>query len=123
MEAWRSKAFTDDEFEAFDLRNMLGKPCVLTIVEDGDFMTINGISKLIAGMAPPVQHNLSIFLSLEQDDFVPAVYAQLSEKMQGIIAQSPEYKILTGQMVEPAVATSNAAATSADVPFDDDIPF
>ncbi|MGX7703821.1 phage replication initiation protein, NGO0469 family [Methylobacterium sp. Gmos1] len=120
MEAWRSKSFTDEEFEAFDLRKMLGVPCILTLVQDGDYMAINGISKLIAGMAPPVQKNPSIYLSLEPGEFQPHLFDGLSEKMKETIRKSPEYAALTGQ----AQATGGSPMKiSDDVPFDDDIPF
>jgi len=87
MEGWRGKSFTDDEFEAFDLQNMLGKAAILTIVEDGEYRVINGISRLLAGMKAPEMFNKQVYLSLEPGEFDEAVFDGLSDKMKDIIRQ------------------------------------
>lgn len=117
MEGWRGKAFTDDEFEAFDLQNMLSKPAIITVVEDGEYRVINGISRLIAGMQPPVMANKPVYLSLEPGEFDAAVFESLSDKVKDTIRQSPEYRIVTGQ------ETAAFAQATGDAPFDDSIPF
>lgn len=113
MEAWRGKAFTDEEFENFDLQNMLGKACILTLVEDGDFMAIQGISRLMTGMQAPVQVNKDVYFSF--DDFNESVFNGLSEKLKETIRKSPEYARATGAETTPAA--------NSGVPFDDEIPF
>ena len=118
MEGWRGKSFTDDEFEAFDLQNMLGKAAILTIVEDGEYRVINGISRLLAGMKAPEMFNKQIYLSLEPGEFDEAVFDGLSDKMKDIIRQSPEYQALNGKIIDGVVK-----AASNDAPFDDEIPF
>ena len=32
LESWRGKAFEERDFGTFNIKNVLGKPCVLTIV-------------------------------------------------------------------------------------------
>lgn len=119
MEGWRGKAFTDDEFEAFDLRNMLGKAAILTIVEDGEYSVINNISRLMSNMTAPTQHNPSVYLSLEPEEYDAQLFEMLSQKMREKISLSPEWKALNGLMPDtPEVPAANAAA-----PFDDEIPF
>ncbi|WP_342150256.1 phage replication initiation protein, NGO0469 family [Methylorubrum sp. SB2] len=122
MEAWRSKAFTDDEFENFDLRNMLGKPCILTLTEDGDYMNVNGITKLMAGMTTPEQVNPSLYFSLAPGEFEPHVFDGLSDKLKELIRKSPEYVAATHPMGTEGVGGS-PMNISTDAPFDDDIPF
>lgn len=117
MEGWRGKSFTDDEFEAFDLQNMLCKPAIVTIVEDGEYRVINGISRLIAGMTPPVMVNSAIYLSLEPGEFDEGVFNSLSDKMKDIIRQSPEYQGLNGKVIDAAVGGMNADAPFDDIPF------
>lgn len=117
MEGWRGKAFTDEEFEAFDLRNMLGKPAIVTIVEDGEYRVINGISRLIAGMTAPVQANPDTYLCLEEGEYDGTVFDKLSDKLKETIRQSPEWKALNG------LAPIPAPTAKQDVPFDDEIPF
>lgn len=112
MEGWRGKAFSDEEFEAFDLQNMLGKPAILTIIEDGEYRAINGISRLIAGMTPPARFNDEVFLSLEPGEFNETVYNGLSDKMKAIIAESPEFKALNGHAVKAATREQPSDAAS-----------
>lgn len=115
MESWRSKAFTDEEFENFDLQNMLGKPCILTLVEDGDYMAIEGISKLLSGMTPPLQVNKNVYFNLDQFD--RSVFDGLSDKLKETIRLSPEWKKLNGLLPPDAPVASN------EPPFSDEIPF
>lgn len=119
MEGWRGKAFSDDEFEAFDLRNMLGKPAILTVVEDGEYRVINNISRLMTGMTAPTQHNPSLYLSLEPGEYDPLVFDMLSDKMKDTIRQSPEWKALNGQLP----ASDAPVAKADDYGFDSEIPF
>jgi hypothetical protein len=117
MEGWRGKAFTDEEFEAFDLRNMLGKPAIITVVEDGDYRVINGVSRLLAGMTAPEQVNPSVYFSLEAEEYDRNTFDKLSEKVKDTIKQSPEWKALNGiEMKSPMKISSEPA-------FDDEIPF
>jgi hypothetical protein len=118
MEGWRGKAFTDEEFEAFDLRNMIGKPAIITIVEDGEYRVINGISRLMSGMTAPEQSNKSVYLSLDPAEFDEMTFTGLHEKTKETIRQSPEWKTLNGIALPAA-----APATSTAAPFDDEIPF
>jgi len=117
MEGWRGKAFTDEEFEAFDLRNMLGKAAILTIVEDGEYRVINNVSRLMAGMTAPTQHNASIYFSLAEGEYDPQVYDMLSDKVKETISLSPEWKELNG--LAPKV---EEVQSSGGAPFDDEIP-
>lgn len=117
MESWRGKAFSDDDFEAFDLQNMLGKAAILTVVEDGEYRVINGISRLLAGMTPPNQINDTVYLSLEPGDYDAAVFDKLSEKMKETIRQSPEWKALNG------LAPVNVPPVQLGGFVDDTIPF
>jgi hypothetical protein len=118
MEGWRRKAFTDEEFEAFDLRNMLGKPAILTIVEDGEYRVINNVSRLMAGMQAPPQHNSSVYLSLEPEEYDGQLFDMLSDKMKETIRQSPEWQELNGMPT-----TDVPPAKQDDYGFDTEIPF
>lgn len=122
MESWRGKAFSDDEFEAFDLRDMLGKAAIVTVVEDGDYRVINGVSRLISGMTAPVQSNAAIYLSLDPSEYDAAVFDKLSEKMKETIRLSPEWRALNGLSVPQPTAPATQAGGAA-APFDDEIPF
>lgn len=119
MEGWRGKAFSDEEFEAFDLKNMLGKPAIITVVEDGEYRVINGVSRLMSGMVAPVQFNPSIYLSLDPEEYDGQMFDMLSDKMKETIRLSPEWKALHGI----PVAAEVPAAKPDNYGFDSEIPF
>src|SRR3990167_3937268 len=57
LEGWRGKAFTDDDIygaKPFDIRNVLGKPCMLSLVHDAKegttYANISSVSGLPRGM-------------------------------------------------------------------------
>jgi len=55
LEGWRSRPFTKKEKDGFDLKNILGKNCMLNVIHDsfdgGDtFAKIAGITPLMKGM-------------------------------------------------------------------------
>lgn len=57
LKSWRGREFTDEELRAFDLRNILGAPCMIQIVhnktEKGVFSNIASIMSLPKGMPKP----------------------------------------------------------------------
>jgi hypothetical protein len=58
LEGWRGKAFTTDELQAFELDNVLGAPCMISVVHKESngrtFANIASISKLMKGIPAPV---------------------------------------------------------------------
>lgn len=115
LESWRAKAYTDDEFSAFDITKLLKHPAMLTLTESGDYVNISGISKLPKGTALKPLTNEPLTLILTNEDFQPAVYDKLHEKLKETIAASPEYKaIKAGRPVQTAAQEDD---------FGDEIPF
>ena len=57
LKSWRGREFTSEELARFDLRNILGAPCLIQIVhrktETGTYANIAGIMTLPKGMAKP----------------------------------------------------------------------
>lgn len=120
LEAWRGRRFTEEELSGFDLKNLLGKACQLQILhsEDGSYANVAAIMSLPKGMAAPTpQHPL---LNFDLDNFSQGVFDTLSEKMQGKIAQSPEYKEATGQTVRGG---GGGMFENFSADLDDEIPF
>lgn len=115
LEGWRGRAFTEEERNGFELASILGQPCLLTLVKNGDYTNVVSAVKLPKGMAPLAP--AGPLLHLELDSFDQAVYDQLGEGLRATIAKSPEYdRAMGGQGV----------GAGADVPgghADDDIPF
>ena len=91
LEGWRGRAFTDEELNGFDSKNLLGKPCMLSIVKTDKGKTkIASISKMPKGMTAPALVNEQQYFSLQ--NFDQAVFDSLSDGIKKLIVQSPEYQ-------------------------------
>jgi hypothetical protein len=117
LKSWRGRDFTDQELQAFDLKNILGAPCMVSVLhkeKDGK-AAIGGVMALPKGMQVPEQINPSVYFSL--DSFDAQVFEGLSDGMKKLIAVSPEYQ----QATNPAFASQ--AQDHDGQPFNDDCPF
>lgn len=120
--AWRGRDFTDEELKAFDLRTIIGKPCLLNIVHreyNGQtYANIGGVMKLPKGMKtepPTLDH---IIFDLDTDDL--AVIETLPEWIEKQIKESRQYKERTG--AAPAAA-DKMNDFEDEVEDEDDVPF
>lgn len=90
LESWRGRAFTVEELERFDLAKIIGVPCMLSIIPDGEKTKIAGVSAMPKGMTcPPAITEPSSFWI---DEWSDEKFKELSEGMQKLIAKSDEYK-------------------------------
>lgn len=122
--AWRGREFTKEELAAFDAKNIMGKPCMLGLIDKEGKTRIGTIMQLPKGMPVPEQVNQSVFFSI--DEFDQRVFDSLSDGIKKMIESSPEYKALKGK---PAGSFDDMAD---DIPWADekaasseveDIPF
>jgi len=120
LEAWRAKPFLDSDFGkgGFDIRNLLGVPCMLSIIHntsnDRVYANISSIAKLPKGMSARELTNEKLFLSLERDEFDREAFAKLPDFLKTTIMASPEYQRLASNDAEPAQFKNTV---------DDSIPF
>ena len=116
LENWRGRAFTEQELMGFASKNILGKPCMLSVTHnDKGKARVTGVMALPKGMQVPDQINPSVYFSL--DEFDQAVFDALSDGYKKLIQSSPEYQHIANG---PAPTKKPAGA------FDDmadDIPF
>ena len=97
LENWRGKSFTEKEAEAFDVTNLLGVPCLLSITHKAatngnTYANISSVSLLPKGMECPEMINERQELSF--DDFKQELFDQLPEFIKEKISMSDEYKTL-----------------------------
>jgi hypothetical protein len=119
LQAWRSREFTEEELKGFNLKNVLGAWCMLTVTKergrDGkEYTNISGISpvpKALKTSLPEPHNDLAIF-SLDAPDF--ALFESLSDRIKAKIEASPEWKGLS----KPKANTPNFHDIS-----DEEIPF
>lgn len=123
LQGWRGKAFTEEELKGFDLRNIIGKPCLITIanVANGDKVQdrITNVGPLMKGMKLEAMTHPKVEFDIDHWDAV--VYDQLPDFLKKMITKSPEGRArlgITGRSSEPA-------ASGGYDPYDDSeqIPF
>jgi len=107
--AWRGRDFTPAELEGFEVNNVAGKTCMISVahVEKGGSTYANIVSIMGApkGVTNPGA-SVAVTLSLEPSEFNAMAYEGLGDKLREIIAQSPEYKAL-GKAAPAGVAADN----------------
>lgn len=123
LEAWRGVPFKDSDFGpgGFDIRNILGKPCLLTIVHEHKngktYANIKAVAKPMKNTVVPKLTNATVFLSLAEFD--AGVYEGLSQGLKDIIAKSPEFQALGS----PGAIPPPNGPESYGNDLDDEIPF
>lgn len=124
LEAWRGKAFEPSDFgqTGFDIRRLIGTPCMLSLVEtkkgDRTYTNISGISKMPKAMACAPLVNQTVYLWLERDLFDHQAFATLSDNLRATIMGSPTYV----EMMRGSGAPNGGHATERH-DFDEDVPF
>ena len=121
LEAWRGKAFTQEELDGFNLEVLLGKCCMVSIThssyEGKEYANISSISQIPSALKklgePKGVNELMIFTL---NPFDQSKFEKLSEGMQGVIKKSSEYR----NTFEP---NSGPITSSSLEAMDDDIPF
>ena len=73
LDAWRGKPFTAEELAGFNLQNVIGAPCILTIInQEGKtgsvYAKIASISKPMKGMDVPPLENDPILFDMDADN-------------------------------------------------------
>lgn len=97
LEAWRGVKFTDADFGpgGFDIRNILGKPCTISIIHDEKdgktYTNIASIGQVMKGMQVPQVKNELIYVSLMPEYFERDSYESLSDGLKKKIQESPEW--------------------------------
>lgn len=112
LTSWRGKEFTEDELRGFDLKTVLGAPCMLQVGRNKkDKAKVQAVMSKPKSATVPAQVNPSVYFSL--DEFDQDAYDALSDGIKGLIQKSDEWAARNG-----TPSTPRAAAMQ-----DDDIPF
>lgn len=115
LKNWRGREFTDQELAGFKAKNILGKPCMLSLTtNDKNKVRVTGVMALPKGMQVPDQVNPEVYLSLEAGEFDQKTFDALSDGYKKMITVSPEYQ---------ALLHPNQGNGGSFGDFEDDIPF
>jgi hypothetical protein len=114
LEGWRGKKFSDDEAAAFDVSALLGKACMLNVVESDSggktYSNIAGIGAMPRGVPAPTAENPLLYFDGESSaEDLESLPKWLREK-------------ITGQL-RPSKPAANESHAGSDEFQDDDIPF
>jgi hypothetical protein len=120
LESWRGRPFTPEEEAGFDLKNVVGKPCMVNVVHnpvgDRTYANIKSVAAIPKGMTIPDQINDSVIFEIDQTNPDLEMYYSLPEFLQKTISESRTWQTLDG--------SSQALDTSAPSGEpEDDIPF
>lgn len=120
LESWRGVAFTEEQLKGFELKNLLGACCLLSIMESETGKTkINAVMKLLKGAKVQDAINSPVYLSLEPGEFNVEIFNGLSDFFKKKIINSPEYK----ELATPTGVGGGGNGSSEASGADDDIPF
>ena len=116
LDSWRGKAFTPEELKGFDLKNILGAPCMLNLAHSvcGQYANIIGVVPMMKGMPTPDAENPPLLFSVgdlkdANADWPENMPKWLIEKAQ----ESDEYKALTAGPAQEAPAEADPAVDEA----------
>ncbi len=102
LEAWRGRAFSAEELAGFDMRTILGKVCMLSVVgKDNGGTKVGGVMAAPKGTQLPAAVNTPY--SFDIDEWDENAFQGLSDGIKGLIQASDEYKARQKQQApEPA---------------------
>jgi hypothetical protein len=119
LESWRGKKFSKEDLSGFDPKSILGKPCLLTLIEseDGAYINIDSVAPLPKTMKCPPQVNASKYFSLELEEFDGKVLESFSDGLKEKIKATPEFRAI---MAPPEPDADEMPEESGDSPVDSD---
>jgi hypothetical protein len=123
LEAWRGKAFSEDELKGFDISNILGHFCMVNIshrqkgdMTYADLKGVSAVPSIYKKQGLPEGINTTMIFNL--DKFDETMFDSLSENIKETIRKSPEYRSMGEQSKAYQEASSGSVAD-----MDNDIPF
>ncbi|MEK9206840.1 MAG: hypothetical protein AAB922_00005, partial [Patescibacteria group bacterium] len=115
LEAWRGRPFTEEELKGFDLKNVLGKPCMVSVIKTQTGKSkINSIMALMKGMTVPDVFNPLVYFDIDEWD--SGIFAGLSDGIKKIIMESGEGKERHNNMVKETTP-EGGPGEDQDIPF------
>jgi len=116
LEAWSNKKMTAEDRKNFDLRNLLGKFCMVNIThsEDGKYANISGISPVPSALRNAQPEGVNPALHFWLAEFDQAKYDLLPKYYKEKITESSEWR---GQKAREADAPKIVDDDLSDIPF------
>lgn len=120
LEAWRGRKFTEDELKGFDLRNVIGAPCQLSVVPQErngkTYTNIGAVVSIPKGTMVPEAIRSRLIFDLDEEGAYQALEL-LPEWVQTRIKESVTYKELLANRPLDVKPEDFSDLTSDDIPF------
>ena len=116
LEAWSNKKMTPEDRKNFDLKNLLGKFCMVNIThsEDGKYANISGISPVPSALRNAQPEGINAPLHFWLAEFDQAKYDALPKYYKEKITESSEWR---GQKAREADEPKAEDTKLDDIPF------
>jgi hypothetical protein len=116
LEAWSNKKMTAEDRKNFDLKNLLGKFCMVNIThsEDGKYANISGISPVPSALRNAQPEGINAPLHFWLAEFDQAKYDALPKYYKEKITESSEWR---GQKQREANEPKAEDTKLDDIPF------
>ena len=130
LQAWRGKAWDDEELKRFNLETILGQWCMLNVIHNPGkngktYANVAGISpvpSVIRKAGLPEGVNPNQVFKLNEPDWV--MFETFSKGLRAKIESSPEYKSATGYHTQKQTEKLMSQSPAGDFEdMDSDMPF
>ena len=115
LEAWRGRSFSEAEVESFNLKNILGKPCMVAVIHNNKnnktYANVASIASVPKGMNVPKKCNETVCYDVDEPE--ETIFKKLPEWIQK--------KVLAAIQL-PQRTVDNNELNPPDF-IDEDIPF
>lgn len=115
LKAWRGRDFTPEELDGFDLRNILGKSCMIGVthraVDGKTYVDVSTVAALPKNMKAAKAEGTQIYFDINDPDM--AAYGTFSDGLKKTIQASEEWK----------ARDADKANDEPPPPSDEDVPF
>lgn len=124
LEAWRGRPFTPEELKGFELTNLIGVPCILTVTNEakqdgsGNYAAVAAVGKLMKGQTCPLAITKPVLYHV--DELSEGSFATLPEWIQKEIQGSDEWKRKVAMAPNPSQPAQTATEYADDDDDDDD---
>lgn len=119
VEGMLGVSFTDDDAKSFDVDELLGKECLISIAHkespNGKYVAINSTAQMPEGMTCPPAVNKPKILSY--DRFDKEYFVTLPKFIQEKMEKTPEFIKMNGGHIQDEMDISGETIDASDIPF------
>ena len=101
IEYWRSKVFTDQEAEEFDIFELLGVTAIINVIINNGYTKISSLILLKSSECP---ERINDLIGFSLSEFDEKVFESLPKILQNKIKESIEYQCMVSEAADESVS-------------------